>query len=423
MDDGGQVRVAIVEDVGAGGIEECGAERVDALGSPDDGRLPAAREFRERGQRQFDRLGAAACDRHGKEVQQRALGFVTHLLGDVIPGGVGHEAGEGLADAGSGLHVFSLGHLRSAAMIAKVRPDNFRSGEYRVTIKDSQPNERGLAVVRTVAELRKAVSAFRAAGRTVGLVPTMGALHEGHVSLVKGAIARGDVPAASIFVNPTQFGPNEDFAAYPRDEAGDFAKLEAAGCRIVFAPDKDEMYPVPMLTTVKVTGVTEGLCGPFRPGHFDGVATVVTKLLMMAMPDRGYFGEKDFQQLQVIKTMVRDLAMPFEIVGMPTVREADGLAMSSRNRYLSPAERTTALSLYREMNAVAAAVRGGAASCAAATAAASRALLAAGFDKVEYLTVVDARSLQPLETVSGLARVIVAARLGRTRLIDNIAVG
>ena len=308
-------------------------------------------------------------------------------------------------------------------MIAKVRPVNFRSGEYRVTIKDSQPHERGLAVVRTVAELRKAVSAFRAAGRTVGLVPTMGALHEGHVSLVKGAIARGDVPAASIFVNPTQFGPNEDFAAYPRDEAGDFAKLEAAGCRIVFAPDKDEMYPVPMLTTVKVTGVTEGLCGPFRPGHFDGVATVVTKLLMMAMPDRGYFGEKDFQQLQVIKTMVRDLAMPFEIVGMPTVREADGLAMSSRNRYLSPAERTTALSLYREMNAVAAAVRGGKASCAAATAAASQALLAAGFDKVEYLTVVDARSLQPLETVSGPARVIVAARLGRTRLIDNIAVG
>ncbi len=308
-------------------------------------------------------------------------------------------------------------------MIAKVRPDDFRSGEYRVTIKDSQPQERGLAVVRTVAELRKVVSAFRTAGRTIGLVPTMGALHEGHVSLVKGAIARGDVPAASIFVNPTQFGPNEDFAAYPRDEAGDFAKLEAAGCRIVFAPGKDEMYPAPMLTTVKVTGVTDGLCGPFRPGHFDGVATVVTKLLMMAMPDRGYFGEKDYQQLQVIKTMVRDLAMPFEIVGMPTVREPDGLAMSSRNRYLSPAERETALSLFREMNAVAAAVRGGGGSCTEATSAASKALLAAGFDKVEYLTVVDAESLRPLETVTGPARVIVAARLGRTRLIDNIAVG
>jgi len=292
-----------------------------------------------------------------------------------------------------------------------------------VTNKDSLLRERGLAVVRTVAELRKTVASFRAAGRTIGLVPTMGALHEGHVSLVKGALDRGDVPAASIFVNPTQFGPNEDFAAYPRDEAGDFAKLEAAGCRIAFAPDKDEMYPAPMLTTVKVTGVTDGLCGPFRPGHFDGVATVVTKLLMMAMPDRGYFGEKDFQQLQVIKTMVRDLAMPIEIVGMPTVREPDGLAMSSRNRYLSAAERETALQLYREMNTVAQTVRDGRSSCSEATAAASKALLAVGFDKVEYLTVVDAESLQTLEKAAGPARVIVAARLGRTRLIDNIAVG
>ena len=307
-------------------------------------------------------------------------------------------------------------------MIAKVRLGTFRCGAYRVTIGDSQPQDR-LAVVRTVAGLRKAVASFRAVGRTIGLVPTMGALHEGHVSLVKGALDRGDVPATSIFVNPTQFGPNEDFAAYPRDEAGDFAKLEAAGCRIVFAPDKDEMYPVPMLTTVKVTGVTEGLCGPFRPGHFDGVATVVTKLLMMAGPDRAYFGEKDFQQLQVIKTMVRDLAMPVEIVGMPTVREPDGLALSSRNRYLSTAERTAALHLHRQMTAVAGAVRDGRDSCSAATAAAARALLEAGFDKVEYLTVVDAESLRPLERVASPARVIVAARLGRTRLIDNIAVG
>ncbi len=290
-------------------------------------------------------------------------------------------------------------------------------------MNDSHLQERGLTVVRTVAELRKAVATFRAAGRTIGLVPTMGALHEGHVSLVKGALDRGDVPAASIFVNPTQFGPNEDFAAYPRDEAGDFTKLEAAGCRIAFAPDKDEMYPVPMLTTVKVTGVTDGLCGPFRPGHFDGVATVVTKLLMMALPDRGYFGEKDYQQLRVIKTMVRDLAMPIEIVGMPTVREPDGLAMSSRNRYLSAAERETARALHRQLTAVSEAVRDGRGSCGAAISAAGRALLAAGFDKVEYLTVVDAESLQPLERVAGPARVIVAARLGRTRLIDNIAVG
>lgn len=280
--------------------------------------------------------------------------------------------------------------------------------------------EQGLAVVRTVADLRRTVAAFRKAGRTVGLVPTMGALHEGHISLVKGALQRGDIPVTSIFVNPTQFGPNEDFAAYPRDEQGDFDKLRDAGCRIVFAPSKDEMYPGQQLTTVTVTGITDGLCGPLRPGHFQGVATVVSKLLLMAMPDRAFFGEKDYQQLQVIKRMVRDLSMPFEIVGMPTVREADGLAMSSRNRYMNPTERAVATGLYRELNAVAKAVRAGA-SCTAATAEASKALLAGGFDKIEYLTVVDAESLEPLEKVSGPARVIAAVRLGRTRLIDNIA--
>ena len=280
--------------------------------------------------------------------------------------------------------------------------------------------EQGLAVVRTVADLRRTVAAFRKAGHTVGLVPTMGALHEGHISLVKGALQRGDIPVTSIFVNPTQFGPNEDFAAYPRDEQGDFDKLRDAGCRIVFAPSKDEMYPGQQLTTVTVTGITDGLCGPLRPGHFQGVATVVSKLLLMAMPDRAFFGEKDYQQLQVIKRMVRDLSMPFEIVGMPTVREADGLAMSSRNRYMNPTERAVATGLYRELNAVAKAVRAGA-SCTAATAEASEALLAGGFDKIEYLTVVDAESLKPLEKVSGPARVIAAVRLGRTRLIDNIA--
>lgn len=280
--------------------------------------------------------------------------------------------------------------------------------------------EQGLAVVRTVADLRRTVAAFRKAGRTIGLVPTMGALHEGHVSLVKGALERGDIPVTSIFVNPTQFGPNEDFAAYPRDEQGDFDKLREAGCRIVFAPSKDEMYPGQQLTTVTVAGITDGLCGPLRPGHFQGVATVVSKLLLMAMPDRAFFGEKDYQQLQVIKRMVRDLSMPFEIVGMPTVREGDGLAMSSRNRYMNPTERAVATGLYRELTAVATAARSGA-SCTAATADASKALLDGGFDKIEYLTVVDAESLEPLEKVSGPARVIAAVRLGRTRLIDNIA--
>jgi pantoate--beta-alanine ligase len=250
----------------------------------------------------------------------------------------------------------------------------------------------------------------------------MGALHEGHLSLVRGALDRGDIPVTSVFVNPTQFGPNEDFSAYPRDEQGDFDKLQAAGCRIAFAPTKDEMYAGEQLTTVSVAGLTDGLCGPLRPGHFDGVATVVSKLLMMTMPDRAFFGEKDYQQLQVVKRMVRDLAMPIEIVGMPTVREADGLAMSSRNRYLSPAERTVALGLYRALTKVAEAVRDGQASCTAAASEAAKRLLAEGFGTVEYLTVVDAESLQPLERVSGPARVVAAARLGRTRLIDNLAV-
>jgi len=177
-----------------------------------------------------------------------------------------------------------------------------------------------------------------------------------------------------------------------------------------------------MLTTVHVAEITDGLCGPLRPGHFDGVATVVTKLLMIALPDRAFFGEKDYQQLQVIKRMVRDLAMPIEIVGMPTVREQDGLAMSSRNRYLKTTERATARALHRELMAVARAVRDGQASCPAAASDAAKALLTAGFDKVEYLTVVDATSLRPVEHVAGPARVIAATRLGRTRLIDNVAV-
>jgi pantoate--beta-alanine ligase len=281
---------------------------------------------------------------------------------------------------------------------------------------------KALTVVRTIADLRRAIGEFRSTGRTIGLVPTMGALHQGHTSLVQGALDRGDVPVASIFVNPTQFAPNEDFAAYPRDEAGDLAQLEAAGCRIAYAPGKEEMYPGPQLTTVTVASLTDGLCGPFRPGHFQGVATVVCKLLMMAMPDRGYFGEKDYQQLQVLKRMARDLAMPVEIVGMPTIREPDGLAMSSRNRYLAPGERKTALAMYRELTALARTVRDGRTSCIKAAADAAQALLAAGFDKVEYLTVVDAESLAPIEHVAGPARIATAARLGRTRLIDNVSV-
>lgn len=276
------------------------------------------------------------------------------------------------------------------------------------------------AIVRTVADLRAQVAAWKKSGQRVALVPTMGALHEGHLSLIALAKTKAERVVASIFVNPTQFGPNEDFDAYPRGEARDAELLAGAGCDLLFAPTVAEMYPQGFSTSISVTGVSEPLDGAARPGHFGGVATVVAKLLLQCGPDVAVFGEKDYQQLQVIKRMVHDLAMPFEIVGMPTVREADGLAMSSRNRYMSAGERAKAVALYRELNNVAKAVRAGK-TAADATGAATKALLAAGFDTVEYLTVTDPDTLAPLERVTGAARVIAATRLGRTRLIDNIA--
>ena len=279
-----------------------------------------------------------------------------------------------------------------------------------------------LQVARTIREMRAAIAGLRAAGRSIGLIPTMGALHEGHLSLVRAATQRGDAAAATIFVNPTQFAPQEDFASYPRDEAADLAQLARMQCQIAFAPTLAEMSPEPVLTTVHVAALTDGLCGPFRPGHFDGVASVVTKLLMIAMPDRAYFGEKDYQQLQVVKRLVFDLSIPVEIVGMPTIREADGLALSSRNAYLDPARRLVAAALHRELAKAARAVAQGEASCAEASAAATWGLLAAGFDSVDYFTIIDAATLAPLDRVAGPARVIAAARLGRTRLIDNVAV-
>jgi pantoate--beta-alanine ligase len=287
----------------------------------------------------------------------------------------------------------------------------------------AQTHGRGeLIVARTIPQLREAVRGLRAAGRTIGLVPTMGALHDGHLSLVRAAIGRSDAPVATIFVNPTQFSPNEDFAAYPREEAADFAKLAANGCLVVFAPDLTEMAPEPSLTMVHVARLTDGLCGPFRPGHFDGVASVVTKLLMIALPDRAYFGEKDYQQLQVVRRLVFDLSIPVEIVGMPTIREADGLAMSSRNAYLDPAQRIVATALHGELMNAARAAADGRASCVAVSTSAALALLDAGFASVDYFTIVDAATLAPIERIAGPARVIAAARLGRTRLIDNVAV-
>jgi len=207
--------------------------------------------------------------------------------------------------------------------------------------------------VRTVTDLRQSLAPWRKAGERIALVPTMGALHDGHLSLVALAKSNADRVVASIFVNPTQFGPREDFNRYPRDEAGDLLKLDAAGANLVFVPETAEMYPHGFSTNVGVSDLTEDLCGASRPNHFDGVATVVTKLLLQCAPDLALFGEKDYQQLLMIKRLVRDLDIPVEILGGPIVREKDGLALSSRNAYLSPSERKTAPLLYQTIVAVA----------------------------------------------------------------------
>jgi pantoate--beta-alanine ligase len=276
-------------------------------------------------------------------------------------------------------------------------------------------------IVRTVAALRTTVAGWRSAGERVGLVPTMGALHEGHLALVRAASAACRRTIVSIFVNPTQFGPNADFDRYPRSLEGDVAKLETVGTDLVFAPDVAEMYPQGFATTVTVAGLTETLCGPHRPGHFAGVATVVTKLLTQAAPDAAFFGEKDFQQLQVIRRLARDLDLPVEVVGVPTVREKDGLAMSSRNVYLGTAERRRAATLYRVISDIADALAAGG-QTADAVARGKAELARAGFEPIDYLDVVDAETLQPVAKATGATRVAAAGWLGKTRLIDNIAV-
>jgi pantoate--beta-alanine ligase len=277
-----------------------------------------------------------------------------------------------------------------------------------------------ISTVRTVAELRKRVAAWRKAGETIALVPTMGSLHEGHLSLVALAKSKADRVVVSIFVNPTQFGPREDFATYPRDEAGDLKKLGNAGVDLVFAPDAKEMYPDGFKTQIRIADLTEGLCGAARPNHFNGVATVVAKLLMQCGPDIAVFGEKDYQQLLVVKQMVRDLNLPVEIIGAPIVREADGLALSSRNAYLTPAQRKVAPLLYQTISAVAADLAQGR-GCDDAVVAARFKLDAAGF-RVDYVAVRDPDTLQPMFGPIKRGRVLVAAHLGTTRLIDNVAV-
>jgi pantoate--beta-alanine ligase len=258
-------------------------------------------------------------------------------------------------------------------------------------------------LIESIEGFRKALDAERAAGRTIGLVPTMGYLHEGHASLMQAAGADCDVVAVTIFVNPLQFGANEDLSTYPRDLDRDQRIAEANGVEYVFVPETDEMYPGEVLTTVSVAGVSEGLEGASRPTHFAGVATVVAKLFNIAGPCRAYFGEKDWQQLQVVRRMVADLSFPVEVVGCPTVREPDGLAMSSRNKYLSPDERAVAPVLYRALQA-------GAADVANAPER-MRAVVAA-----EPLVTLDYAEVVETDTEY---RLLIAARLGTTRLIDN----
>ena len=278
-----------------------------------------------------------------------------------------------------------------------------------------------LATVRTVADLRSHTAKWRKAGESVALVPTMGALHAGHLSLVKLAKSKCDCAVVSIFVNPIQFGPREDFKTYPREETADLDKLAKAGADLVFIPDTTEMYPEGFTTHVKVFDLTDDLCGAARPNHFEGVATVVTKLLLQAAPDIAVFGEKDYQQLLVIRRLVRDLNIPVEIVGGPIVREADGLALSSRNIYLSPTERKAAPLLHQTIEEVAADLARGEGADAAALAGRFK-LEAAGF-RIDYVAVRDPDTLKPLSgPVKPGARVLVAAYLGKTRLIDNVAV-
>lgn len=276
-------------------------------------------------------------------------------------------------------------------------------------------------VVRTVAELRHVTDGWRADGEASALVPTMGALHAGHLSLVDVGRERAQRVVASIFVNPAQFAPSEDLDTYPRDEAGDLAKLHERDTDLVFMPAGAEMYPADFSTSVQVGGLSEGLCGASRPHFFGGVATVVAKLLIQARCDYAVFGEKDYQQLLVVRRMARDLDIPTEIIGAPIIREDDGLAMSSRNQYLDDQQRQMAPHLHATLQSVAECIRSGT-DASEATNQGTQVLGQGGFD-VDYLDLRDAETLEPLPALEGApARLFAGAYLGKTRLIDNIAV-
>jgi len=276
-------------------------------------------------------------------------------------------------------------------------------------------------IAETISELRADIAQVRAFGKAVGLVPTMGALHAGHLSLIEAANQRDDFVVVSVFVNPTQFGPEEDYQRYPRQLTRDAELAEQVGGDLIFAPSRAEMYPDDHSTWVDVENLTEGLCGRFRPGHFRGVTTVVTKLLNIVQPDRAYFGEKDYQQLTVIKRLVCDLNMPVEIVGLPTVRETDGLAVSSRNQYLDTQQRAAAPRLYQALQHGAEAARLNASGTQAEEVV--RKLLAdEPMFRVQYVQAVDPETLQPRNEAGAPMVIAVAAYLGDIRLIDNIRI-
>ena len=279
-----------------------------------------------------------------------------------------------------------------------------------------------MKVTKTVAETRTALLPHRQSGATIGLVPTMGAFHEGHLALMRAARAAADVVVVSLFVNPAQFGPTEDLSSYPRDFDRDRSLAAAEGVDLLFAPDVGEVYPDGFATTVSVRGVADTLEGEARPGHFDGVATVVTKLFNMVGPDVAWFGQKDAQQALVIRKLVRDLDIPVRIEVAPTVREEDGLAMSSRNAYLEGDDRARAAALSRALRAAEREVAAGRHDSAAVLAAARAELDAAGVEP-EYLELRSADDLSPAERVNGNTLLAVAARVGRARLIDNTMLG
>lgn len=278
-----------------------------------------------------------------------------------------------------------------------------------------------MELVRTISEVRERIRQARAGGRTVGFVPTMGYLHDGHVALIEAARRAGHYTVVSIFVNPLQFGPQEDYERYPRDLERDARICRQAGVDLVFAPSVEEMYPAGRSRTfVEVTELTDGLCGRFRPGHFRGVATVVTKLFHIVQPDVAYFGQKDAQQVRVIQQMVADLDFPVQIEVVPTVREPDGLAMSSRNSYLSPEERRAATVLYRALKAAEALVAAGERDAERVRDAMRRTVEAEPLARLQYAEVVDWQSLRPVDTLRSETLLALAVYIGQTRLIDNL---